>query len=157
MYYLWVIGTLMSLKWMCACSIINIGRTLISGLPRKQDGCPVGYITSLTLISRPNRGVKNFWRHICGPLPMAILTGPLMSINDTGKVPNRKVAKSQIVLLILLLILILLLVKILFHHNSVVLVDTTLKITPMNGAYSWAAPFRCTRIDGTTDFLIHSL
>ena len=35
---------------------------------------------------------------------MAILTGPLMSVNDTGKVPSRKVAKSQIVLLILLLI-----------------------------------------------------
>ena len=33
---------------------------------------------------------------------MAILTGPLMSVNDTGKVPNRKVAKSQIVLLILI-------------------------------------------------------
>ena len=96
--------------------IINVGRTLILGLPRKQDGRPVGYITLLTLISRPNRGVKNFWRHICGPLPMAILTGPLMSVNDTGKVPNRKVAKSQIVLIlinnVLILILILLLVKI---------------------------------------------
>ena len=32
---------------------------------------------------------------------MAILTGPLMSVNDTGKVPNRKVAKSQIVLLLI--------------------------------------------------------
>ena len=40
--------------------IINVGRTLILGLPRKQDGRPVGYITLLTLISRPNRGVKNF-------------------------------------------------------------------------------------------------
>ena len=28
---------------------------------------------------------------------MAILPGPLMSVNDTGKVPNRKVAKTQIV------------------------------------------------------------
>ena len=35
---------------------------------------------------------------------MAILTGPLMSVNDTGKVPNRKVAKSQIVLILLILI-----------------------------------------------------
>ena len=70
-------------------------------MPRKQDGRPVGYITLLTFISRPNRGVKNFRRHICGPLPMAILTGPLMGVNDTGKVPNRKVAKSQIVLLII--------------------------------------------------------
>ena len=40
--------------------IINVGRTLILGLPRKQDGRPVGYITLLRLISRPNRGVKNF-------------------------------------------------------------------------------------------------
>ena len=32
-------------------------------MPRKQDGRPVGYITLLTLISRPNRGVKNFRRH----------------------------------------------------------------------------------------------
>ena len=40
--------------------IINVGRTLILGLPRKQDGRPVGYITLLTLISRQNRGVKNF-------------------------------------------------------------------------------------------------
>ena len=31
-----------------------------------------------------------------------------MSVNDTGKVPNRKVAKSQIVLLILLILLIIL-------------------------------------------------
>ena len=37
--------------------IINVGRTLILGLPRKQDGRPVGYITLLTLISRPNRGL----------------------------------------------------------------------------------------------------
>ena len=40
--------------------INNDGRTLLLGLPRKQDGRPVGYITLLTLISRPNRGVKNF-------------------------------------------------------------------------------------------------
>ena len=40
--------------------VINVGRTLLLGLPRKQDGRPVGYITLLTLISRPNRGVKNF-------------------------------------------------------------------------------------------------
>ena len=40
--------------------IINVVRTLILGLPRKQDGRPVGYITLLTLVSRSNRGVKNF-------------------------------------------------------------------------------------------------
>ena len=44
---------------------------------------------------------------------MAILTGPLMGVNDTGKVRNRKVAKSQIVhVLIILINLLLLLVKI---------------------------------------------
>ena len=41
---------------------------------------------------------------------MAILTGPLMGAKDTGKVQNRKVAKSQFVLL--LLINLILLVKI---------------------------------------------
>ena len=40
--------------------INNVGRTLLLGLPRKQDGRPVGYITLLMLISRPNPGVKNF-------------------------------------------------------------------------------------------------
>ena len=40
--------------------IINVGRTLILGLPRKQEGRPVGYITLLTVIFRPNRGVKKF-------------------------------------------------------------------------------------------------
>ena len=33
---------------------------------------------------------------------MAIRTGPLMSVNDMGKVRNRKVAKSQIVLILLI-------------------------------------------------------
>ena len=35
---------------------------------------------------------------------MAIPTGPLMSVNDTGKVQNRKVAKSQIVHVLIILI-----------------------------------------------------
>ena len=35
---------------------------------------------------------------------MAILTGPLMGVNDTGKVRNRRVAKSQIVLILLIVI-----------------------------------------------------
>ena len=37
---------------------------------------------------------------------MAIRTGPLMTVNDTGKVLNRKVAKSQIVLLLILILII---------------------------------------------------
>ena len=44
---------------------------------------------------------------------MAKLTGPLMGVNDTGKVLNRKVAKSQIVLILPLLILLLLLLLLL--------------------------------------------
>ena len=36
---------------------------------------------------------------------MAKLTGPLMGVNDAGKVWNQKVAKSQIVLILLLLVL----------------------------------------------------
>ena len=33
---------------------------------------------------------------------MAILTGPLIGVNDTGKELNRKVAESQIVLLLII-------------------------------------------------------
>ena len=36
---------------------------------------------------------------------MAKLTGPLMGVKDTGKVLNRKVAKSQIVLILPILII----------------------------------------------------
>ena len=41
---------------------------------------------------------------------MASLAGPLMGVNYTSKVPNRKVAKSRIVLILLILILILILI-----------------------------------------------
>ena len=37
--------------------IINVGRTLILGMPPKQNGRTVGYITLLTLISPPIRGL----------------------------------------------------------------------------------------------------
>ena len=40
--------------------INNVGRTLLLGSPPRQNGRPVGYITLLTLISPPNRALKNF-------------------------------------------------------------------------------------------------
>ena len=52
-------------------------------------------------------------------LPMVMLVGPLIGINDPGKVRNRRVAKSRIVLLIFL-------AKRLFHDSSFMDVDTAL-------------------------------
>ena len=88
--------------------INNVGRTLLLGLPPKQDGRPIGYITLLSSISPLKRGVQRLWRLIYGLRTMAMLVGPLMAVNDPGKVRNRRVAKSRIVLL---LIIILILVK----------------------------------------------
>ena len=42
-------------------SINNVGRTLL-GLPWKQNGCPMGYITLLSVISPLKRGVQCLWR-----------------------------------------------------------------------------------------------
>ena len=39
--------------------INNAGRTLILGLPRKQNGYPIGYITLQSLISRPKRRLSH--------------------------------------------------------------------------------------------------
>ena len=39
--------------------IINVSRTLILGLPPKQNGHPIGYITLRTLISQPKRTVSH--------------------------------------------------------------------------------------------------
>ena len=36
--------------------IINVDKTLILGLPRKQNGRPVGYIALLSIISQLKRG-----------------------------------------------------------------------------------------------------
>ena len=52
---------------------------------------------------------------------MAKLAEPLMGIRNAGKLQNRKVAKSQIVL-----IPILILVKSLFHDSPVMILDTAL-------------------------------
>ena len=57
---------------------------------------------------------------IYGLLTMAMLVGPLMGIKDPGKVRNRRVAKSRIVLLILIL------VKSLLHDSSFVVAVTAL-------------------------------
>ena len=64
--------------------IINVGRTLILGL--LQTKWPhITYITLLRLISPPKRRQ---------------LAEQLMGVRETGKVPNRKVAKSWIVLVL---------------------------------------------------------
>ena len=59
---------------------------------------------------------------------MVKLGEPLVSVINTGKVPNWKVPKSHFVLLVL--------DKSLRLYNSVVIVGFTLKTTPMNCAYS---------------------
>ena len=81
---------------------INVNKTLILGLPRKQNGCPIGYITLLSVISALKRRVRRLWRLIYGLLMIAMLVGPLMGVKDPGKVQNRRVAKSRIFLLIIL-------------------------------------------------------
>ena len=88
--------------------INNVDKTLLLGLPRKQNGRPIGYITLLSVISPLKHGVQRLWRLIYGLLTMAMLVGPLMGVKDPGKVQNRRVAESRIVLLILLLLIILL-------------------------------------------------
>ena len=52
----------------------------------------------LKLISPPKRSL------LYGLLPMAKLAEPLLGVRDTGKVPNRKVAKSGIVLVLVLVL-----------------------------------------------------
>ena len=71
-----------------------------------------------------------------GLLSMAKLAEPLLVVIHTGKVPNWKVAKSQIVhALVLVLVLALVLEKSLFSHNSVRIVGFALKIAPIDCAY----------------------
>ena len=53
--------------------IINVGKTLILGMPRKQNGHPIGYIVLLTLISPLKCGVQRLRRLIYGQLLMAKL------------------------------------------------------------------------------------
>ena len=56
--------------------IINVGRTLILGLPRNQNRCPIGYITLLSIISLLKLGVQCLWSLIYNLLPTPILVGP---------------------------------------------------------------------------------
>ena len=84
--------------------IINVGRTLILGLPRKRNGCPIGYITLLLVVSQLKCGVQYLWRFIYCLLMMAMLVGLLMFIKEPGKVQNRWVAKSQMFLFLFLFI-----------------------------------------------------
>ena len=84
------------------CMNVDTCKTLILGLPQKQNSHPIGYITLLTLISQLKRRLLHLWTFLCGLVPMAKLAESLMGIGDTGKVRNRQVAKSQIILILIL-------------------------------------------------------
>ena len=84
--------------------IINVDKTLILTLPRKQNGHPIGYITLLSIISPLKRGVRHLRRLIYGLLTMAMLVWPLMVVKDPGKVRNQRVAKLRIVLVPILIL-----------------------------------------------------
>ena len=101
--------------------------TLILGLPRKQNGRPIGYITLLLIISPLKHGVQGLGMLIYGLLTMAMLVKPLMGVKDSGKVRNQRVAKSQIVLLLIIIFLLnLILLRKFFHDSSFMDVDTAL-------------------------------
>ena len=68
---------------------------------------PIGYIMLLSLISLLKHGVWRLWGLIYGLLTMGMLVGSFMANKDPGKVRNRRVAKSRIVLFILTIIIIL--------------------------------------------------
>ena len=77
----------------------NVHRTLLLGLPRKQNGhLRWMYYASNAYISA-NRRLQHLWRLLYGLLVVAKLTGALMAVKDTSKVWNQKVAKFQIVLI----------------------------------------------------------
>ena len=90
--------------------IINIDKTLILTLPRKQTGHPVGYYTSIDYISTKMQS-RHLWRPIHGLLTMAMLVGQLMGVKDPSKARNQRVAKSRIVLISIVIPLILIVVK----------------------------------------------
>ena len=108
-------------------SIINVDKTLILAMPPKQNGRPIGYtcITLLSIISSLKRRVWRLWRLIYGLLTMAMLVGPLMDVRDSGKVRNRRAAKSQTVLIPVLLILFILAKKFV-PRRLIVVTDTAL-------------------------------
>ena len=81
--------------------ITNVDKTLILTRPRKKMAAPLDTLRFYRLyMSPPERGVSRLWRLIYALLSMAMLVGPLMDVMDSGKVRNRLVAKSQIVLII---------------------------------------------------------
>ena len=65
-----------------------------------KNGHPVECTMRQTLISLPLQGLQALKGCTYGPLMMAKLAGPLVSVKDTGKVQNQRVAKSQIVLIL---------------------------------------------------------
>ena len=75
-------------------NINNFGRTLLLGLPQKQNGHPILCITLLALI------VKAYpWSTNDGKSSWTV-----MGFKDTGKVQCQKVEKLQNVLILVLLI-----------------------------------------------------
>ena len=96
-------------RWECVLLPIysntnNVGRTLLLGLPRKQNGHPIGYIMLLSVISPLKGGVQCLRRLSYGLLIVAMLVGPLMGVKNPCKVRNWQVAKSWIFLIISLVI-----------------------------------------------------
>ena len=61
------------------------------------------YYASNAYISAKTYTFELMKAHLCGLLQMAKLAESSMDVRNTGKVPNQKVAKSQIVLLLLVL------------------------------------------------------
>ena len=113
-------------------SIINVGRTLMLVLLRKQNCCPIGYITLLSLISRPKHRLLHLWGLLYGLLPIANLAEPLLVVRHRQSTKPEK-WQNRIFLFW---------TKSLRSHSSVIIVDFSLKIAPISCAYSWAAPFR---------------
>ena len=120
---------------LCCFKVFNnhVGRTWLLGLHRKQNGCLVEHIACWMFISPPPlHGLQHLWSLTYSPVTIAKLAGLLMGIKDTSKLRNWRVAKSRIVLI---------LVNTSFHNSSVMVVGTSLWITPTSCAYSLVAPF----------------
>ena len=91
----------MKLLWTDSLILNNVGRTLLLGLPQKQNGYPIGYITLLSVISPLKHAVQHLWRFIYGLLMMAMLVELLMGVKDPGKVQNQRVIKLWIVTILI--------------------------------------------------------
>ena len=61
-------------------AIINVDKTLILALPRKQNRRPIGYITLLSIISPLKRRVLRLQSLIYALLTMVMLAEPLTGV-----------------------------------------------------------------------------